>query len=61
MSYDVQPLLTLQEKDYFLKRAVQEKLVFFFEHDPENECCTVKETEKGIAVDEIFSLQDLEA
>jgi glyoxylase-like metal-dependent hydrolase (beta-lactamase superfamily II) len=59
MGYDTRPLLTMLEKEAFLRRAADEKLVLFFEHDPENECCTVKHTEKGVRVDKIFRLQDL--
>jgi glyoxylase-like metal-dependent hydrolase (beta-lactamase superfamily II) len=59
MGYDTRPLLTLVEKEAFLNRAADENLVLFFEHDPVNECCTVKHTEKGVRVNEIFRLQDL--
>ena len=44
------------EKKSFLKEAAEKNYVLFFEHDPINECCTVQETEKGIRVNEIFTL-----
>ena len=59
MGYDVRPLLTLEEKDSILQQAAEEKWVLFLEHDPVNECCTVKQTEKGVRLDEVFSLKDL--
>lgn len=59
MSYDVRPLVTMQEKGAFLQRAADEKWVLFLEHDPVNECCTVKNTEKGVRLDETFSLKDI--
>lgn len=59
MSYDVRPLVTMEEKALFLKRAADEKWILFLEHDPVNECCTVKHTEKGVRVDETFALKDI--
>ncbi|WP_207433224.1 MBL fold metallo-hydrolase [Sabulibacter ruber] len=59
MGYDTRPLLTLQEKEAFLNRAADEQWVLFFEHDAQNECCTVKHTEKGVRVDQIFPFSDL--
>jgi len=59
MGYDTRPLLTLDEKSKFLKEAADKGYVLFFEHDPVNECCTVKHTEKGVRVDEVFPLSAL--
>jgi len=59
MGYDTRPLLTLEEKELFLKEAADNKYVLFFEHDPVNECCTVKHTDKGVRVDTLFKLSDL--
>ncbi|KAA3438890.1 MBL fold metallo-hydrolase [Rufibacter hautae] len=59
MGYDTRPLLTLQEKEAFLKQAADEKWVLFFEHDVQNECCTVQHTDKGVRVDQVFPLSAL--
>ncbi|WP_192820776.1 MBL fold metallo-hydrolase [Rufibacter sp. LB8] len=59
MGYDTRPLLTLQEKEAFLKQAADDKWVLFFEHDATNECCTVKHTDKGVRVDQIFPFSEL--
>ncbi|MDH5602424.1 MAG: MBL fold metallo-hydrolase [Cyclobacteriaceae bacterium] len=59
MGYDVRPLITMKEKDEFLKEAARNNYILYFEHDPVNECCTVKETERGIRVHETFPLKDL--
>ncbi|HEY4154460.1 MAG TPA: MBL fold metallo-hydrolase [Puia sp.] len=59
MAYDMFPLTTLQEKKQFLEEAAENDYVLFFEHDPENECCTVQRTEKGIRVKDLFRLKDL--
>ncbi len=59
MAYDMFPLTTLQEKKSFLNEAVENNYVLFFEHDAQNECCTLQQTEKGIKVDRTFKLSDL--
>lgn len=53
------PLTTLNEKKYFLEKAALENYILFFEHDIQNECCTLSQTEKGIRQKEIFRLQEL--
>lgn len=59
MGYDTRPLLTLEEKKSFLEEAALNNYVLFLEHDPENECCTVKMTDKGVRLDQKFSLHEL--
>lgn len=59
MGYDTRPLLTMQEKQFFLEEAAREGYVLFLEHDPVNECCTVKMTEKGVRLDQTFRLDEL--
>lgn len=59
MGYDTRPLLTLEEKAKFLEEAVQNEYILFFEHDPINECCTLKQTEKGVRVDQVFPLKEV--
>ena len=52
MSYDVRPLLTMQEKEQVLQMAVDEKCILLFEHDPFYEAAVVEQTEKGIKIRE---------
>jgi glyoxylase-like metal-dependent hydrolase (beta-lactamase superfamily II) len=59
MAYDMFPLTTLQEKKSFLQEAVENDYILYFEHDPENECCTLHTTEKGIRPKEVFRLSEL--
>jgi ribosomal protein L19 len=59
MGYDVRPLITLEEKEKFLNEAADNGYILFLEHDPVNECCTVKRTEKGVRVDQTFSLAEI--
>jgi len=59
MGYDTRPLLTMQEKELFLKKAADEKYVLFLEHDATNELCTVKHTEKGVRLDQTFGFDEV--
>ena len=58
-SYDVRPLVTMQEKASFLEKALKDNYVLFFEHDAYNECCTVKQGERGLKLDSVFNLNEL--
>jgi glyoxylase-like metal-dependent hydrolase (beta-lactamase superfamily II) len=58
MSYDTRPLITLQEKEAFLKEAVRNNYLLFFEHDLYRECCTLTETEKGIRMKDSYKLSE---
>ena len=59
MGYDTRPLLTLIEKEKFLKKAAEQEYIIFLQHDNYNECCTVEETDKGVRLKETFSLIDI--
>jgi glyoxylase-like metal-dependent hydrolase (beta-lactamase superfamily II) len=59
MGYDMFPLTTLNEKTSFLTEALAGDYVLFFEHDPVYECCTLKQTERGIRPDQFFKLSEL--
>ena len=57
--YDTRPLLSMDEKAAFLKHAAQEEFYLFLEHDAHNEIVTVKETERGVALKEKFTCNEL--
>jgi glyoxylase-like metal-dependent hydrolase (beta-lactamase superfamily II) len=59
MGYDTRPLLTMQEKELFLNEAAVNNYILFLEHDPVHECCTVKQTERGIRLDQTFALKEI--
>jgi len=59
MAYDMFPLTTLQEKRSFLTEALEKNYILFFEHDAQHECCTLKQTERGIRENDIFKLNEL--
>ncbi|MFZ4059004.1 MAG: MBL fold metallo-hydrolase [Ferruginibacter sp.] len=58
MAYDMFPLTTIQERKAFLSEAVANDYVLFFQHDPINECCNLKQTERGVRSNEIFNLSE---
>lgn len=51
MGYDLQPLVTVEEKRKILTKALDENWKLFFEHDPENAIATVLKDEKGFRAD----------
>lgn len=58
MGYDTRPLITLDEKGTFLKSVADNEFLIFFEHDHANELCTLKNTEKGVRLNETFSFNE---
>lgn len=59
MGYDTRPLLTLPEKEKFLKMAAENNFYLWLEHDANNQIITVQETEKGVRLKEILQIQDV--
>ncbi len=59
MAYDTRPLITLDEKEKFLNEAAGKGYILFFEHDINNECCTVKQTEKGVRIKKAFAFSEI--
>ena len=54
MGYDLQPLVTLEEKKKYLKLALDEKWKLFFGHDAEFAFATVKKFGEGYLVDKSY-------
>jgi len=59
MSYDMFPLKTLEEREKYWKEIADNDYILFLEHDPENECCTLQHTEKGVRLKETFTLASI--
>lgn len=59
MGYDTRPLLTLEEKAYLLNLAASQGYYLFLEHDAHHEVITVKQTEKGVRLDQVFTFSEL--
>lgn len=59
MGYDTRPLLTLPEKEKFLKTAAEKNFYLWLEHDAHNQIITVENTEKGVRLKEVFKTEDI--
>ena len=57
MSYDIESLKTIDEKERLLKRALEENYIFVFQHDKDVECCTLEMTPKGIRAKNKFDFE----
>jgi glyoxylase-like metal-dependent hydrolase (beta-lactamase superfamily II) len=55
MGYDLQPLVTLEEKKYLLKKASDEKWKLVLEHDPDTVMMTAVQTEKGFITEKRYN------
>jgi glyoxylase-like metal-dependent hydrolase (beta-lactamase superfamily II) len=58
MSYDIESLKTINEKELLLKEALEDGYILVFQHDEKVECCTLEMTPKGIRVKEKFGFSD---
>jgi glyoxylase-like metal-dependent hydrolase (beta-lactamase superfamily II) len=54
MGYDLQPLVTLEEKKKHLNKVVEDNWKLFFGHDPEIAFATVKKFGEGYIVDKTY-------
>lgn len=52
MAYDNYPVIMVSEKEKILKRALKEKWILFFEHDPNITAASIKQGKKYIEIDE---------
>ena len=58
MGYDVNPLITLKEKEGFLNEAFEKKYILFLEHDYFNECCSITKNNGKFVVKKKGRLSD---
>jgi len=56
MGYDLQPIVTLNEKKEILPQAVKENWHLFFEHDPIIAAATITTNERGFIFKETFEV-----
>ena len=59
MGYDVRPLVSMNEKTEFLNSAVMQGCLLFMEHDILHELISLKQTPKGIRMDESLLVSEL--
>ena len=57
--YDLFPVTTMEEKEKFMKIALDEDWVLFFEHDAYNECAELEAGKKGAVLKRTFQLEEL--
>jgi glyoxylase-like metal-dependent hydrolase (beta-lactamase superfamily II) len=61
MSYDIESLKTIREKEGILNEALEGNYILVFQHDEHTECCTVEMTSRGIRAKEKFDFSSLSA
>jgi glyoxylase-like metal-dependent hydrolase (beta-lactamase superfamily II) len=59
MSYDIESLKTIDEKERLLNEALENNYILIFQHDESVECCNLKMTEKGIRAKEKFRFSEI--
>ena len=59
MSYDVRPLVSMQEKEAVFKHAMEENWTIFLEHDLNTACINLQQTEKGVRQNEVLRIEDV--
>ncbi|MBM4171633.1 MAG: MBL fold metallo-hydrolase [Ignavibacteria bacterium] len=55
MGYDLQPLVTIEEKKKLYSNALNENWYLFFEHDPKVVAATITDTNKGFILKDVFT------
>ena len=58
MAYDVQPVVTMEEKQKLLQKMEQEDWILFFEHDPHVQACTVHKDGKHYKLNKRIQISD---
>jgi glyoxylase-like metal-dependent hydrolase (beta-lactamase superfamily II) len=59
MSYDIESLKTINEKESLLREAMEGNYILVFQHDEKYECCTLEMTPKGIRAKERFEFSEI--
>jgi glyoxylase-like metal-dependent hydrolase (beta-lactamase superfamily II) len=59
MSYDIETLRTIDEKERLLKEALERDYILVFQHDEIVECCNLEMTPKGIRAKNKFEFEEL--
>lgn len=59
MSYDIESLKTIAEKEKLLNEALSGNYILVFQHDENVECCTLEMTPKGIRAKDKFDFSEI--
>lgn len=58
MSYDIEPLKTISEKNLLLNEALENDYILLFQHDVNVECCDLEMASKGIKARNRFRFEE---
>ena len=58
MAYDVQPVVTMEEKQKLLQKMERENWILFFEHDPHIQACSVHKDGKHYKLNKKIKISD---
>ena len=58
LGYDTRPLLTLDEKKRILDKVADQDILLFLEHDPDNECARLTQSERGPVLSSVHTLKE---
>jgi hypothetical protein len=47
MSYDVRPLVSMEERERLYQWLEREQVILFYEHDPLHECGLIERNDRG--------------
>ncbi|MBK7629063.1 MAG: MBL fold metallo-hydrolase [Bacteroidales bacterium] len=59
MSYDIESLKSIDEKQRLLNKALEENYILVFQHDKDVECCNLEMTQKGIRAKDKFLFSEI--
>jgi glyoxylase-like metal-dependent hydrolase (beta-lactamase superfamily II) len=59
MSYDIESLKSIEEKNRLLNEALEGRHILVFQHDENTECCNVEMTVKGIRAKERYDFSEI--
>ena len=57
--YDIRPLISLKEKEVFLNYCCENNVFLFFEHDANIELCSLKNSDRGIRLNQKLHLSEI--
>ncbi len=58
MSYDMNPMETLKDKERFFEYALKTNTAIFLQHDIKQECCSIQKVDDKIKVEKTFSVNE---
>ena len=58
MAYDIQPVVTVQEKEVLLPKFAEGNWILFLEHDPNNQACTIHQHEKHFKMKDAVAISE---